>query len=288
MHCEDLRLSARDGYALAATLYEPGPEPRHVVLINSAMAAPRRYYAPFARFLAERGAAVLSYDYRGVGDSRDGHWRGIDASYRDWGEQDLPAVLDWLKARYPAASLRLLGHSAGGQIVGLAANNHLAERVLAVASGSGYLGHWPLKERLKLLPFWYLLLPGSTGLMGYFPGRWFGMQALPAGVARQWARFARNRHYISDAAGAPLREHFHAYRGAMRFLAVADDPLYAPEAAVRALAGYYAHAQSEVVLRHPRDWGMAKVGHFGFFRDDMARQAWDEAAEWLLGEDPLP
>lgn len=288
MTSEDLRLPARDGYVLAATLHEPAGEPRRIVLLNSAMAVPRRYYGPFARYLTERGAAVLTYDYRGVGDSRERHWRSIAADYRDWGEKDQPALLDWLHSRYPAASLGVLGHSAGGQLFGLAPNNRLADRVLAIASGSGYHGHWPLKERLKLLPFWYLLLPGSTGLMGYFPGPWFGMQALPAGVARQWARFARNRHYISDCAGAPLREHFHGYAGAMRFVAIADDAFYAPEGAVRALAAYYAQADTEVLLRRPQDWGMAQVGHFGFFRESMARAAWDEAADWLLGEDPLP
>ncbi|MBI2381649.1 MAG: alpha/beta fold hydrolase [Gammaproteobacteria bacterium] len=283
MICQELRLPARDGYALAASLYLPDTEARQAVLVNSAMAVPRRYYAAFARHLCERGAAVLTYDYRGVGDSRDRHWRQIRADYRDWGEKDQPALLDWLHGRFPAASLRVLGHSAGGQIFGLADNNALVARVLAVASGSGYHGHWRGREKLKLLPFWYLFLPASTALMGYFPGPWFGMLPLPAGVARQWARFARNRHYVSDAQGQALRQHFHGYRGAMRFLAISDDPFYAPEGAVRALAGYYANARTEVALRHPCDYGMAKLGHFGFFRDSTPRAAWDEAADWLLG-----
>lgn len=286
MKPEQLRLPARDGYPLAATLYPAVETDGPVVLINSAMAVPRRYYAAFASYLCARGASVLTYDYRGVDESRDRHWRGIRADYRDWGEQDLAGMLDWLAERYPGRRLSCLGHSAGAQLFGLAPNNHLAERMLALASGSGWHGHWPLKERLQLLPFWYALLPVSTRLMGYFPGAWFGMQPLPAGVARQWARFARNRHYVSDERGRPLREHYHAYRGPMRFIAIGDDPFYAPLPAVRALAGFYAQAQVEVQLRQPGDWGMRRIGHFGFFRSDMARTGWDEVADWLIASPP--
>jgi len=43
---------------------------RHAVLINSATAVPRKVYRGFAGYLAGRGCAVLTYDYRGTGDSR--------------------------------------------------------------------------------------------------------------------------------------------------------------------------------------------------------------------------
>src|SRR5262249_52982075 len=63
-------IAARDGYALAATVFTPEGPPRGTVLVNSATAVPRRFYAGFAAYLAERGFACLTYDYRGVGGSR--------------------------------------------------------------------------------------------------------------------------------------------------------------------------------------------------------------------------
>ena len=61
-------MPATDGYPLAATLFLPRGAKRHAVLINSATAVPRKLYRGFAGYLAKRGCAVLTYDYRGTGD----------------------------------------------------------------------------------------------------------------------------------------------------------------------------------------------------------------------------
>src|SRR6476620_4694738 len=67
---DDITLPAMDGYPLAATLFLPRGAKRHAVLINSATAVQRKIYRGFAGYLARRGCAVLTYDYRGTGDSR--------------------------------------------------------------------------------------------------------------------------------------------------------------------------------------------------------------------------
>src|ERR1700709_498904 len=67
---DDITFPARDGYLLGASLFLPRGAKRHAVLINSAAAVPRKIYRGFAGYLARRGCAVLTYDYRGTGDSR--------------------------------------------------------------------------------------------------------------------------------------------------------------------------------------------------------------------------
>jgi predicted alpha/beta hydrolase len=67
---DDITLPAADGYLLGATLFLPRGAKSHAVLINSATAVPRKIYKGFAGYLARRGCAVLTYDYRGIGDSR--------------------------------------------------------------------------------------------------------------------------------------------------------------------------------------------------------------------------
>ena len=67
---DDIALPAADGYLLGASLFLPRGAKRHAVLINSATAVPRKVYRGFAGYLARRGCAVLTYDYRGIGDSQ--------------------------------------------------------------------------------------------------------------------------------------------------------------------------------------------------------------------------
>jgi predicted alpha/beta hydrolase len=109
--CDDITVPATDGYPLAATLFLPRGAKRHVVLINSATAVPRRLYRGFAGYLAKRGCAVLTYDYRGIGDSRQqaltGYNRkkslvGFKASMSDWAAQDIAATVAWMRERYKA------------------------------------------------------------------------------------------------------------------------------------------------------------------------------------------
>ena len=80
---DDITFPAIDGYLLGATLFLPRGAKRHAVLISSATAVPRKIYKSFAGYLARRGYAVLTYDYRGIGDSRQKSLVGFKASMAD-------------------------------------------------------------------------------------------------------------------------------------------------------------------------------------------------------------
>ena len=94
---DDITLPAVDGYELGGTLFLPRGAKRHAVLINSATAVPRKIYRGFASYLAHRGCAVLTYDYRGTGDSRQSKSLvGFKASMSDWAAQDITAAVSWM------------------------------------------------------------------------------------------------------------------------------------------------------------------------------------------------
>jgi predicted alpha/beta hydrolase len=291
-----LRLPAADGFRLAATLYEPGAV-RHgrtgdaVVLINPATAAPRGYYDGFARFLTGRGFSVLTYDYRGIGDSRPGSLRGFKARLRDWGEQDMAGMVDWTARHLQPAKLLVVGHSVGGQIVGLAGNNGKVDALLGVAAQNGYYGHWPAPARFDLALRWHLLVPAVSLLFGYVPG-WLGLKEdLPGGVAREWAAWCRRPGFLLD--GHEERRHgFERFDRPILAYSFEDDG-YAPRPAVQSLLGLYRNAR--VTHRHvaPGEAGAQAIGHFGFFRDRFRETLWKEAARWLeeqagLGAAPAP
>jgi len=279
MEPEQITLTCDDGRRLAASFYAPEPAADQAlsVQINSATAVPRRYYDAFAKHLARRGMAVLAYDYRGIGGSKEGPAQ----SMLHWGVQDAGAATAWLKARRPDAKLAVVGHSFGGQILGL--TPHAADYAAGffIAAQSGYWRHWPLPERPRRIFNWYVLIPLMARLLNGMPGRFLGGEALPRGVALQWARWCRTPHYLSDESGQPARPYNHLVRAPILNTSFSDDP-FGPRAAVDALSPYYPQAQIERRHVAPADWGLDRIGHFGFFNRAMPLARWDEAADWLL------
>lgn len=273
----DIELPARDGVLLAATLFEPARPNGSALLLNGGTGIPRQFYDAFARHLAERGFVVLTYDYRGIGQSE----APSSATMEQWGSVDQASMIDHLVRLRPGASLGLIGHSLGGQILGLADNIGRVRAAVLVCSQSGHWRHWPRgRRRLRMLALWWLLIPGLTALAGRFPGSWIGTADLPAGIARNWARWGRSPHYICDERGGALRPYNDGVACHLRWLSFCDDPI-APFDAVEALRPYYPRARVERLHLAPRDVGVASVGHFGFFRKTMPRPSWDNIADWL-------
>jgi predicted alpha/beta hydrolase len=273
----DLNLAARDGVTLAATLFEPGTPNGGAILINSGTGIARQFYAAFASHLSDRGFAVLTYDYRGIGGSE----KPRAATMEDWGGVDQASMIDHLASLAPGAVRAVIGHSFGGQVLGLADNIADLRAAVLICSQSGHWRHWPPgRRRLRMLTLWWLLIPGLTAATGRFPGSWVGTANLPAGIARSWARWGRSPHYVCDPHGNPLRPHNHAVTFPLRWMSFSDDPI-APLSAVKALRPYYPNAAVERLHPSPSDLGAESVGHFGFFRKSMPRQPWDEIADWL-------
>jgi predicted alpha/beta hydrolase len=273
----DLMLPARDGVKLAATRFDATSPLRGALLLNGGTGIPRQFYAAFASHLAGRGFSVLSYDYRGIGGSE----KPAAATIDQWGSIDQASMLDHLAELCPGAPIAIVGHSFGGQVLGLADNIASVRAAVLIASQSGHWRHWPAgRRRLRMLALWWLLIPGLTALAGRFPGAWVGSANLPANIALSWARWGRSRHYVCDARGKPWRPHNDQVTFPIRWLSFADDPI-APYEAVEALRSYYPGAAVERRHLEPDDLGAEAVGHFGFFRKSMPRLAWDELASWL-------
>ena len=281
MTLQNLTITTADGYQLQASEYAPINSNGIGLIINGATGVVRKYYHAFAEFLAEQGFTVLTYEFRGIGDSTQASEKALEPSMIHWGQHDMDAVLSSFIDRRPELTIKGIGHSIGGQLLGILPDNNRYDSFLNIASQHIYWKNWPLKDRPLSVIFFFAVLPLFYKLTGGLPSWVLGAEYLPNQVARDWSRFGRKKAYISDKQGNPLRAGFNAYTGKMRFYAMADDKRFAPPSCVNELAKLFHAADTEVHTLHPADYEMKAIDHFGFFKKNMNKKAWFESAEWL-------
>ena len=286
---DDITIPAKDGYPLGATLFLPRGVKQRAVLISSATATPRKIYRGFAGYLARRGFAVLTYDYRGIGGSRqksiEGYNRpkslaGFKATMSDWAALDAAAAVIWMRQRYRALPLSFVGHSFGGQVFGLLPNNTEVSRALLIASQAAYWRLMSSPERYRVFAALNFVLTPLTLLLGYAPGRIGLGEDLPKGVFQQWVGWVMSPRYMFTDPALPGLSNFEKYRGAMRAIYLSDDP-WATRPAVELLCSGFSAIAPDIVEVAPADVGARKIGHFGFFRPEHRDTLWRGAAEWL-------
>lgn len=281
MKSQELTITTSDGYHLQATEISPIESNGIGLIINGATGVVRKYYQVFAEFLAEQGFTVLTYEFRGIGESTQAKPGALEPSMIHWGQKDMDAVLSFFASRHPELTIKGIGHSIGGQLLGILPDNNRYEGFLNIASQHIYWKNWPIKDRPLTALFFFGVLPIFYKLTGGLPSWVLGAEYLPKQVARDWSRFGRKKAYIADNEGNPLREGFTAYQGKMRLYSMADDKRFAPPKAVRELEKLYHNAETDIQTFHPQDYGMKAIDHFGFFKKSMNKKAWFESADWL-------
>lgn len=269
-----------NGHPLASHWYRPAGEPRGYLLIVPAMGVEQRFYAPFAAWLAERGYLAITFDYLGMGQSRNGSLRGLEVDVLGWARHDCSAMLAAALAESGSKPLYWIGHSLGGQILPFVEGRERIERVFSIASGSGYWKENSPRLRNKVWLFWYLVAPLLTPLLGYFPGRRLGMVGdLPRGVIEQWRRWCLHPQYAL-ADGEAIRRAFSAVRTPIVSLSFTDDEMMSRRS-IESLLGFYREAPKTAWRIAPEEIGARHIGHFGFFRPQFAESLW---AGYLLPE----
>ena len=278
----DVRINAGGGHQLQVTTCAPASA-RTWLLINSAMGVRRRFYRHLAGHLAGQGIGVVTYDYRGMGDSIAQGEEAAPVRLEDWGRKDFPAVLSWLRTSHAPARVAVLGHSVGGQLLGITPEIRDVDALVGVATQSGHWRHWDGLERARVFGLWYAAIPLLTVLYGRFPSSLLGLgQDIPTGVARQWAEWGRDPDYIRSRTVGPQPQFYDDVRCRLRTYQVEDDDL-ASERAARAWHDWFPNAQREFVNLSARNAAGQKMGHFGFFDPGIGAGEWPGLADFVRG-----
>jgi predicted alpha/beta hydrolase len=274
---ERLTLATADGRELAGTWWQGSAAAQRSVVILPGMGVPQAFYGAFARFLAECGWGVLTFDYRGVARSR----RSVgdeNVTLDEWADLDISAAIGAAKARMPQF-LVVIAHSIGGQLLGQAPAASEIDGALLIGAQRGIPR---LYKRMGWCVVWYayLVFPLLIALVGRLPvGRLTLAAPCPSGVILQWARWGRSAKF-TDACGRDRTADYQRVAVPMIGVTVADDT-WAPQAAVEALLTLYSSAAPRKEMLSPADHHCRRIGHFGVFNRHAPRSLWIMVDTWL-------
>ncbi|KQZ94588.1 MULTISPECIES: alpha/beta fold hydrolase [unclassified Pseudomonas] len=283
---EPFEQPAEDGFIIGGfTWRHAAPDSsRPVVIINAATSVRCRHYSRFADYLFANGLDVITYDYRGIGESRPPSLKGFQASWTDWGALDFEAMLRRAKREFPNQPIDVVGHSFGGCAAGLGASGNAIRRLVTVGAQFAYWRDYAPAHRWRMFGKWHVLMPLLTMIFGYFPGKRLGwLEDTPAGVVRDWS-FSTAR-YEKRFSGSVI----HATAGRLPFagvtaqtlaISICDDP-YGTIPAIERLLGYFTGSTNTHLRIAPQDIGETEVGHFAFFRSAYQATLWPIALSWL-------
>lgn len=146
-------LNSPSGASLALYTRQAEGAPRGIVHINHGLAERAARYARFAAFLASHGYHVAAHDHRGHGltTAEDGAARRF-ADRDGWAKlmQDVGAVEDELRRRWPGLPLIVFGHSMGA-VVAFNRVLRAPDSVDGAAIWNGNMALGPVKAVMSLV-----------------------------------------------------------------------------------------------------------------------------------------
>ena len=244
------------------------------MLIANAMAVRQEFYHPIARFFAASGVHALTFDYA-VPDT--------NVTVTEWAQNDLSPMLAEARKTAPDLPLLFLGHSLGGQLIGVTPGNEAIAAALHVTAGSGY---YKFNDRMPLLvrALWFVYMPLFTPLFGYFPGKMLrAVGDLPRGVTWQWRRWCLHPDYL--LCEPRYRAAYLRFEAPILSISFEDDDIN-----TRKGIDFLHSSYPNVTRLHvdPSSVGQTRIGHFGFFNERCRDPLWHEALEWLRQQTFVP
>lgn len=270
---DEIDVIAADGLPLRGRVYEPSGQTHATLLALPGIGVPQRVFRHVGAWMAERGARVVSIDYRGIGDSKSADASNT-ASLSKWAQADAVGALRFVRERFSPAPV-LLGHSYGGQILGIAEELHSVQAAILIGSQLGHPHHWDGLSRVRVELLWRAILPLTTRLFDPIP-KWVVGEPLPVGVAREWMSWGRSSDWLMTHFTDANARYARFSRPILAY-AITDD-LVAPPRAVDDLLARFRSAEVVRVDVAPEDLERPTIGHVGLFHRNNTEGIW---SHWL-------
>ena len=264
---QQLFLKTSDQNLISVTVFEPQNPNGKLLLINSATGVKQQIYFSFAKYFAENGFTAITYDYRGIGDSKPKKMNGFHATMRIWGTDDFKTVTDFIKKNYQNHQKFCLGHSVGALIIGMNENAHIFDKFIFVATQDAYIGNLKANIAASAVLGFGIAVPLTTKFFGYFPAHRFGLgESLPKGVAYDWRTLILNKKSTSRLY-EKIATHFSKDLKQETFIIHAeDDPWVTMKGMENLMNNVYPHLKKTYREIKVSDSEKGEIGHINFFR----------------------
>lgn len=270
---QSVELTANNRY-LHCVRFEPESSAKATVVIAAALGVKQRFYQPIALWLSKQGYRVITFDYYGIGQSVDKPLKQIKSNITEWAELDITAVIDYAQSCQRGEPLIWLAHSLGGQIVAMAHNANKIDKMVTIASGTGYWLKASKQVRWTSWLLWYFAAPISTPIAGYFPGKRLNMVGdMPAAAMKQWSRWCRSKDYLFDNISTEQEDRYKAFSAPISAFHITDDELL-QRSNIENLLAHYPNATKALKDLNPEMTGSKGIGHFNFFRSQFKESLW--------------
>lgn len=271
---QSINILTEDNYSLSAHLFEPEHSNGKLLLINSATGVKQQIYFSFAQFFSEKGFTVITYDYRGIGQSKPDKMKGFVASMRIWGTKDYKAVTDYIKYKFPDYQKLCLGHSVGALILGMNEDSVMFDEFIFVGTQNAFVGNLKFKTKIEAYLGFGIVQPLSTKILGYFPANWFGLgESLPLGSAFDWRTLILNKKSTNKL--LEKVDDFSRNLTQKVFVIRAEDDVWLTEKGVKSLLeNTYPNLKPTYRIIKTSESEKGEIGHINFFRS-YNRKLWN-------------
>lgn len=271
---KELQINTPLNYPITITAFA-SKTTKAIVIILPATGVLQTYYAKLARFLQKNNYTVYTFDYGGIGKSKMKPLTKFDTSLSNWATNDIESVFKYINKLHPSKKINCIGHSLGGQLLGLVPSNKLINNIILAASPSNHYSFWDGFEKTKNFFNWFVIFPFFTTFFKYFPSKFFmKMENLPKSMAKEFYTWSQeNDYYFSSKIN--LKKYHYQIKNKLTSYSTVNDP-YAPKKAVDWLTKKYSNAT--IIRKHllPKNYNVKNIGHFGFFKQKFENTIWQE------------
>lgn len=279
---KDIIITCKDDFELSGVVYNNNESIKAAILIAPATGIKKRFYNSFATYLAENGYGVICFENRGIGSSKKGKSINIgNPSLISWGKLDLTAAFKQLKTSFPNSEYHIVGHSAGGQLIGLMDDVSEIKSIFNYASSSGSLSNMSGAFKFQAIFFLNVFIPINNLLFGKTNSQWIGMgEALPKKVAKQWKKWCNGTGYVAVGFDKEIKTHLFNEVTAPSLWVHATDDGIANLVNVKDMIRIFPNSKSKIKTLIPEEYGFKDIGHMKFFSSKNSK-LWNITLGWL-------